>query len=175
MCGFSMGGVHACMTAALYPGPLAVVPLLAPRSASSAFVHGALREATAWRPLAEPVDESRRVRGAGGHAGHTLTGALVHVCRHRGRRTVSAPPGYAESAGRNGLQSLFYVPLTGLSCCAGHRRGGAAGGAGQPAHGCSGARAARAAGRQAGAQRPHGSHGTPERTPAGPCSPPRPP
>ena len=63
LCGFSMGGVHAGMTAALYPGPLAVVPLLAPRSASVAFVHGALREATAWRPLAEPVDEARRVRG----------------------------------------------------------------------------------------------------------------
>ena len=58
-----MGGVHAGMTAALFPGPLAVVPLLAPRSASAAFVHGALREATAWRPLAEPVDEARRVRG----------------------------------------------------------------------------------------------------------------
>ncbi|KAK9819238.1 hypothetical protein WJX81_000552 [Elliptochloris bilobata] len=57
LCGFSMGGVHAAMTAALYPGPLAVVPLLAPRSASSAFVYGALREATAWRSLAEPVDE----------------------------------------------------------------------------------------------------------------------
>lgn len=63
LCGFSMGGVHAGMTAALFPGPLAVVPLLAPRSASAAFVHGALREATAWRPLAEPVDEARRVRG----------------------------------------------------------------------------------------------------------------
>ena len=62
LCGFSMGGVHAGMTAALYPGPLAVVPLLAPRSASAAFVHGALREATAWRPLAESVDEARRVR-----------------------------------------------------------------------------------------------------------------
>ena len=65
LCGFSMGGVHAGMTAALYPGPLAVVPLLAPRSASVAFVHGALREATAWRSLAEPVDEARRVRGPG--------------------------------------------------------------------------------------------------------------
>ena len=62
LCGFSMGGVHACITASLYPGPLAVVPLLAPRSASAAFVYGALREATAWRPLAESVDEARRVR-----------------------------------------------------------------------------------------------------------------
>lgn len=34
MTGLSMGGVHACMTAALYPKDVAVVPLLAPRSAA---------------------------------------------------------------------------------------------------------------------------------------------
>ncbi len=58
MCGFSMGGVHACMVAALCPRPVACVPLLAPRSAAVAFCHGALRDATAWQPLAAAADEA---------------------------------------------------------------------------------------------------------------------
>jgi hypothetical protein len=49
--GLSMGGVHACMVASLYPGPLALAPLLAPRSAAAAYVHGALARATAWERL----------------------------------------------------------------------------------------------------------------------------
>ena len=61
MCGFSMGGVHACMVASLYPGPVACVPLLAPRSAAAAFCHGALREATAWQPLLAVADEAQKV------------------------------------------------------------------------------------------------------------------
>ena len=61
MCGFSMGGVHACMVASLYPGPVACVPLLAPRSAATAFCHGALREATAWQPLLAVADEAQKV------------------------------------------------------------------------------------------------------------------
>lgn len=60
-CGFSMGGVHACMAASLYPGPVACVPLLAPRSAAAAFCHGALREATAWQPLVAAADEAQKV------------------------------------------------------------------------------------------------------------------
>ena len=64
MCGFSMGGVHACMVAALYPQPVACVPLLAPRSAAVAFCHGALRDATAWQPLAAAADEAQMVRPA---------------------------------------------------------------------------------------------------------------
>ena len=44
LCGLSMGGVHACMTAGLYPlDDLAVVPLLAPRSAAVAYIDGAMR------------------------------------------------------------------------------------------------------------------------------------
>lgn len=58
--GFSMGGVHACMVASLYPNPIACVPLLAPRSASVAFCHGALREATAWQPLLAAADEANK-------------------------------------------------------------------------------------------------------------------
>lgn len=43
MCGLSMGGVHASMTAGLYPGEVAVTPLLAPRSAAVAYCDGAMR------------------------------------------------------------------------------------------------------------------------------------
>jgi Alpha/beta hydrolase domain containing 18 len=57
-----MGGVHASMVASLFPGPVACVPLLAPRSAAAAFCRGALWEATAWKPLAAPVDEKEKVR-----------------------------------------------------------------------------------------------------------------
>ncbi|KAL3158180.1 hypothetical protein ABBQ32_011769 [Trebouxia sp. C0010 RCD-2024] len=60
MCGFSMGGVHASMVASLYPGNVACTPLLAPRSASGAFCHGALRSATSWAPLAAVVDEKQK-------------------------------------------------------------------------------------------------------------------
>ena len=62
MCGFSMGGVHACMVASLYPHPVACVPLLAPRSAAVAFCDGALRDATAWQPLSAAADEAHMVR-----------------------------------------------------------------------------------------------------------------
>lgn len=43
MCGLSMGGVHASMTAGLYQGEVAVAPLLAPRSAAVAYCDGAMR------------------------------------------------------------------------------------------------------------------------------------
>ncbi|KAK9820289.1 hypothetical protein WJX72_008631 [[Myrmecia] bisecta] len=58
MSGFSMGGVHACMVAGLFPGDLACVPLLAPRSAAVAFCDGALWDATAWKPLTTDEDEA---------------------------------------------------------------------------------------------------------------------
>lgn len=56
-----MGGVHASMVSALFPEPVACTPLLAPRSASVAFCDGALREVTAWKPLASREDEKQRV------------------------------------------------------------------------------------------------------------------
>ncbi|GLI69895.1 hypothetical protein VaNZ11_014551 [Volvox africanus] len=58
MCGLSMGGVHASMTAALFPGDVAVTPLLAPRSAAVAYCDGAMRAAMAWEPLLKEVDEN---------------------------------------------------------------------------------------------------------------------
>lgn len=64
MSGFSMGGVHACMVASLYPFPLACTPLLAPRSAAVAYCQGALTQATDWRSLLQSVDEKERVSGS---------------------------------------------------------------------------------------------------------------
>ena len=72
LCGFSMGGVHASMVASLYPGDVACTPLLAPRSASGAFCHGALRSATSWAPLAAVVDEKQQVSTAVQHVDCTV-------------------------------------------------------------------------------------------------------
>ncbi|KAK9861855.1 hypothetical protein WJX84_002096 [Apatococcus fuscideae] len=60
MSGFSMGGVHASMVAGLFPGPVACIPLLAPRSAAVAFCYGALWQATAWQPFASNTDENEQ-------------------------------------------------------------------------------------------------------------------
>jgi len=57
MTGLSMGGVHACMTAAVYPRPVACTPLLAPRSAAAAYCDGALAAAMAWTSLLQAYDE----------------------------------------------------------------------------------------------------------------------
>lgn len=46
-----MGGVHANMTASLYPGPVALTPLLSPRSAAGAYCSGALYHATHWKQV----------------------------------------------------------------------------------------------------------------------------
>ena len=91
MCGFSMGGVHACMVAALYPHAVACVPLLAPRSAAVAFCHGALRDATAWQPLAAAADEAHMVRALlllSVSSGMTV---LVMTCRKQAAKRRSRP------------------------------------------------------------------------------------
>lgn len=49
----SMGGVHACMAASLYPGEVACAPLLAPRSAAVAYCDGAMYDSMAWKELLE--------------------------------------------------------------------------------------------------------------------------
>jgi hypothetical protein len=53
--GVSMGGVHACMVASLfsnyYSPDVALIPLLAPRSAAEAYCRGALRVSTSWDGL----------------------------------------------------------------------------------------------------------------------------
>jgi pimeloyl-ACP methyl ester carboxylesterase len=56
ICGLSMGGVHASMTAGLYPRPLAITPLLTPRSAAVAYCDGALAPLMAWRALLQEKD-----------------------------------------------------------------------------------------------------------------------
>ena len=54
--GISMGGVHSCMVASLFrQKDIALAPLLAPRSASSAYCHGALFQATGWNTLIQDV------------------------------------------------------------------------------------------------------------------------
>ncbi len=58
MTGLSMGGVHACMTSALYPADVATAALLAPRSAAIAYCDGALSAAMAWQPLLNDADEA---------------------------------------------------------------------------------------------------------------------
>ena len=49
--GLSMGGVHASMVAALYPEPVALTPLLSPRSAAQSYCQGALFHGTDWDRL----------------------------------------------------------------------------------------------------------------------------
>eukprot|EP00798_Chlamydomonas_sp_ICE-L_P025352 gene25352-11012_t len=61
--GLSMGGVHACMTAGLYPGEVACSPLLAPRSAAVAYCDGAMHSAMSWEPLLKDKTEITEVHG----------------------------------------------------------------------------------------------------------------
>ncbi|KAL4424597.1 hypothetical protein ABPG77_009181 [Micractinium sp. CCAP 211/92] len=70
MCGLSMGGVHANMVASLYPGPVALTPLLAPRSAAGAYCSGALYHATAWQQIVQDLQrQEEKVLAAMRHAG----------------------------------------------------------------------------------------------------------
>lgn len=76
--GFSMGGVHAAMVASLFPGDLACAPLLAPCSAATAYCRGALRNATAWQPLAARQDHRQR---AVEHAVQDAVAAMAAIQR----------------------------------------------------------------------------------------------
>ncbi|PRW32523.1 alpha beta- isoform C [Chlorella sorokiniana] len=70
MCGLSMGGVHANMVASLYPGPVALTPLLSPRSASGSYCSGALYHATAWTQIVADLQrQEEQVLAALQHAG----------------------------------------------------------------------------------------------------------
>ena len=70
-----MGGVHACMTAGLYPHDLAITPLLAPRSAAIAYCDGAFQPLTAWQPLLATVDQGNNRWGGGGRGSKGQGGA----------------------------------------------------------------------------------------------------
>ncbi|KXZ50280.1 hypothetical protein GPECTOR_17g919 [Gonium pectorale] len=83
MCGLSMGGVHASMTAGLYPGDVAVTPLLAPRSAAVAYCDGAMRAVMAWEPLLKEVDENNN--------------RITQVVMSAGRAVTLELPGARES------------------------------------------------------------------------------
>ncbi|KAI7836520.1 hypothetical protein COHA_009621 [Chlorella ohadii] len=70
MCGLSMGGVHANMVASLYPGAVALTPLLSPRSAAGAYCSGALYHATAWSQIVADLQrQEEQVLAAMQHAG----------------------------------------------------------------------------------------------------------
>ncbi|KAG2499676.1 hypothetical protein HYH03_002611 [Edaphochlamys debaryana] len=89
MTGLSMGGVHACMTAGLFPGDVAVTPLLAPRSAAVAYCDGAMRAVMAWEPLLKEVDEANN--------------DVHQMVLSAGRAiTVELPPGASASGGGGG-------------------------------------------------------------------------
>lgn len=79
--GLSMGGVHACMTAGLHPGPLACTPLLAPRSAAVAYCDGAMQAVVHWPPLLAELDEKRNhVRRTVSSAAHAVS--VIRAARH---------------------------------------------------------------------------------------------
>lgn len=85
--GLSMGGVHASMVASLYPNPLALTPLLAPRSAAAAYCHGALHHATSWDDLSLDSEKRRR------EIGEAIEGAAranERLAAARGRAAVAA-------------------------------------------------------------------------------------
>jgi pimeloyl-ACP methyl ester carboxylesterase len=85
--GLSMGGVHASMVASLYPNPLALTPLLAPRSAAAAYCHGALHHATAWDDLSLDSENRRREIG---EAIEAAARANERLAAARGRAAVAA-------------------------------------------------------------------------------------
>lgn len=94
--GFSMGGVHAAMVASLFPGDLACAPLLAPCSAATAYCRGALRNATAWKPLAARQDHRQRavehaVQNAVAAMATIQRGALLRQHEGSGETTAASP------------------------------------------------------------------------------------
>ncbi|KAK9840251.1 hypothetical protein WJX74_006137 [Apatococcus lobatus] len=92
MSGFSMGGVHASMVAGLFPGPVACIPLLAPRSAAVAFCQGALWDATAWQPFASSTDEKQ----------HEILDTLARAVQ----------PNEVTQAAQHALSPLLPAPLS---------------------------------------------------------------
>jgi hypothetical protein len=82
-----MGGVHASMVASLFPGPLALTPLLAPRSAAGAYCSGALYHATAWDEL---LDELNMKAGDILRAVDLASAANERVAAARRQQTLAA-------------------------------------------------------------------------------------
>lgn len=100
--GLSMGGVHASMVAALYPGPLALAPLLAPRSAAQSYCQGALFHATAWDRLLRDT-EGREAEIVAAVRAAAAASELVGAARVRedlleGRRAAAVAAAKAAEA-----------------------------------------------------------------------------
>jgi pimeloyl-ACP methyl ester carboxylesterase len=90
-----MGGVHATMVASLYPAPLALTPLLAPRSAAGAYCAGALYYATAWDKLVHDSQarEAQIVAAVEATARANARLAAARVGGAGGREVGEAPGG----------------------------------------------------------------------------------
>jgi hypothetical protein len=102
--GLSMGGVHASMVAGLYPGPLALAPLLAPRSAAQSYCQGALFHATAWDRLLRDTEGGREaeimaaVRAAAA-SNERIAAARVREELLEGKRLAAIAAAAAEAVG----------------------------------------------------------------------------
>lgn len=92
VCGLSMGGVHANMVASLYPGPVALTPLLSPRSAAGAYCSGALYHATAWQQVWRAAWRASLWGAAADWRGCACTAALLQRQRARTEQTADACP-----------------------------------------------------------------------------------
>lgn len=94
LCGLSMGGVHANMAASLFPGPVALTPLLSPRSAAGAYCSGALYHATAWSQIMADLQQQEQ----------QVSAALLHA--GRGSELMGRARWWADSRGQAELEQL---------------------------------------------------------------------
>jgi len=70
--GVSQGGLHATMTASLFPHPIAVVPAFAPESACYVFTRGILGRNCDWRSLDADLPRNAAASNALDHMEHVL-------------------------------------------------------------------------------------------------------
>eukprot|EP01135_Chromosphaera_perkinsii_P006189 Nk52_evm6s442 gene=Nk52_evmTU6s442 len=59
--GISMGGIMACLGASMWDKPLAIIPCLAPTTASCVFTRGVLSEACDWDVLTKQVKSGEHI------------------------------------------------------------------------------------------------------------------
>lgn len=98
------------MVASLFPGDLACAPLLAPCSAATAYCRGALRNATAWKPLAARQDHRQRavehaVQDAVAAMAAIQRGALLRQKAGEGTGACGDAPIAPRPSGADGYES----------------------------------------------------------------------
>ncbi|CAG9465330.1 unnamed protein product [Pedinophyceae sp. YPF-701] len=109
--GLSMGGVHACYAASMYPRRASCAPLLAPHSAAPSYCLGLLSQGTAWEVLKKQFPSAGMLRAQMGrgeslgelwegsktmrHAAHSLAQAHIaqDVARENTTGSVAAEEG----------------------------------------------------------------------------------